>query len=68
MYLDKRLTAGQSPACLLLQVHDELILECPKFEAEATVSLVKAEMKQAVKLRIPLRVSVETGKRWGDFH
>ncbi|GHV94205.1 DNA polymerase I [Spirochaetia bacterium] len=66
--LDKRLAAEQSPARLLLQVHDELILECPKAEAEATVSLVKAEMEQAVKLRIPLRVSVETGKRWGDFH
>jgi DNA polymerase-1 len=66
--LDKRLAAEQSPARLLLQVHDELILECPKGAAAAAVSLVKAEMEQAVRLRIPLRVSVETGKRWGDFH
>jgi DNA polymerase-1 len=66
--LDKRLTADQSPARLLLQVHDELILECPTEEAAAIARLVKAEMEQAVSLRIPLRVSVETGKRWGDFH
>jgi DNA polymerase-1 len=66
--LDKRLAAEKSNACLLLQVHDELILECPKDEADAAVKLVKAEMEQAVKLSIPLRVSVETGMRWGDFH
>jgi DNA polymerase-1 len=66
--LDKRLAAEQSPARLLLQVHDELILECPKDAVDATVALVKAEMEQAVNLRIPLRVSVETGSRWGSFH
>ena len=66
--LDHRLTAEKSPARLLLQVHDELILECPKDAAEETSGLVKAEMEQAVKLCIPLRVSVELGKKWGDFH
>ncbi|MCL2069437.1 MAG: DNA polymerase I [Treponema sp.] len=58
----------QSPARLLLQVHDELILECPQQAAAETAELVKREMENAVKLRIPLRVSVETGKRWGDLH
>jgi len=55
-------------ARLLLQVHDELILECRQEEAADIAKIVKAEMEQAVKLRIPLRASVETGKRWGDFH
>ena len=64
--LDRAL-AG-SPAKLLLQVHDELILECPKDAAKECATLVKKEMENAVKLKIPLRVSVETGKRWGDFH
>jgi DNA polymerase-1 len=66
--LDKRLAAEQSPARLLLQVHDELILECPKNGAKAAAALVKEVMENAVTLRAPLRVSVETGKRWGDFH
>ncbi|MDR0584378.1 MAG: DNA polymerase I [Treponema sp.] len=66
--LDKRLAATQSPARLLLQVHDELILECPKEAAKAAVNLIRTEMEQAVSLRIPLRVSMETGARWGDFH
>ena len=66
--LDKRLTAEQNPARLLLQVHDELILECPETEAANAASLVKTEMEQAASLCVPLRVSVELGKRWGDFH
>ena len=66
--LDRRLAEEQSPARLLLQVHDELILECPENAAWEAVRLIKAEMEQAVTLRIPLRVSVETGKSWGDFH
>jgi DNA polymerase-1 len=66
--LDRRLTAEKSKARLLLQVHDELILECPKNYAAETAVLVKTEMEQAVSLSIPLRVSVETSSRWGDFH
>jgi len=72
--LDKRLSAlenssgAQGGARLLLQVHDELILECRQEDAAGIAKLVKAEMEQAVKLRIPLRASVETGKSWGDFH
>ncbi|MDR2095482.1 MAG: DNA polymerase I [Treponema sp.] len=68
VHLDKALTGCRSPAHMLLQVHDELILECPERYAGETAVLVKAEMENAVKLTIPLRVSVETGKRWGDFH
>ena len=63
--LDKRLTAEKSPARLLLQVHDELILECPEKAADATVKLVREEMEKAAVLSIPLRVSVKTGKKWG---
>ena len=66
--LDRRLAGEKSPARLLLQVHDELILECPKDGAKAAAQLVREVMESAVKLTVPLRVSVETGKRWGDFH
>jgi DNA polymerase-1 len=66
--LDKALIAEKSPARLLLQVHDELILDCPRGDAKAAAELVRREMENAVVLRIPLRVSVEKGKRWGDFH
>jgi DNA polymerase-1 len=57
-----------SPARLLLQVHDELIFECPQAEAEHAAALVKKAMEGVVALRVPLGVSVEAGPRWGDFH
>lgn len=66
--LDRALRKTGSPTQMLLQVHDELILECPEAHAEESARLVKEEMEQAIVLRVPLRVSVETGKRWGDFH
>ncbi|MDR0586061.1 MAG: DNA polymerase I [Treponema sp.] len=66
--MDKALSVKKSPAKLLLQVHDELILECPKEAAEETAALVRDRMENAVPLSVPLRVSVEKGKRWGEFH
>ena len=64
------LDAVHSPAHLLLQVHDELIFECPDNESTIndTIALVKDKMENAVKLQIPLRVSVEHGSNWGAFH
>ena len=59
-----------SKARLLLQVHDELIFECPDDEAEisAATTLIRDKMEHAVRLRVPLRVSIECGKNWGKFH
>lgn len=66
--LDKRLRIEKSPARLLLQVHDELILEAPAQGAEHIALIVKEEMENAVTLSVPLRVDVEISGRWGDFH
>ncbi len=68
LHVDQALSASASPAELLLQVHDELILEVPKNHAEAAAAIVRERMENAVKLQVPLRVSVEIGTRWGDFH
>ena len=64
------LDQAKSPARLLLQVHDELIFECPddKIVIEKTVALIKDKMEHAVELSVPLRVSIEYGKNWGEFH
>ena len=64
------LEKAKSPARLLLQVHDELIFECPddKTEIEKTIALIKDKMEHAVELSVPLRVSIEYGKNWGEFH
>ena len=64
------LKTSASPASLLLQVHDELIFECPDDKAtiDTTIALIKDKMENAVKLNVPLRVSIEYGKNWGEFH
>ena len=53
---------------MLLQVHDELIFECPEDSVEKAVMIIQHEMENAVQLKVPLRVSVEHGKNWGEFH
>ena len=55
-------------AQLLLQVHDELIFECDQGEADTAAALIRQAMESVVELRVPLKVSVEIGPRWGDFH
>lgn len=64
------LKEANNGARLLLQVHDELILECPdKPEVvEKTIALLRQKMEGAVQLSIPLRVSIESGSNWGEFH
>jgi DNA polymerase-1 len=58
---------GQGMATrLLLQVHDELVLEAPGVEVEAARTLVKREMEGAAELRVPLVVSVGAGSNWVD--
>jgi DNA polymerase-1 len=50
---------------LLLQVHDELILEVPSEEIEGIKDLVQTEMPAALKMTVPLRVAVKLGSNWG---
>lgn len=53
-------------AKLLLQVHDELIVECPDDIAEAVANLVSTEMEQVAALRVPLTAEAKYGKSWYD--
>jgi DNA polymerase-1 len=53
-------------AHLLLQVHDELVLEAPAAEAEAVAALVKHHMEGAAQLSVPLVVDVGIGENWLD--
>jgi len=53
-------------AKLILQIHDELIVECPEGEAEAVKRILKAEMENAVSYSVPLEVDANIGKSWSD--
>ncbi len=52
-------------ARLILQVHDELVLECPREELGATAGVVQHEMETAYKLDIPLTTEARAGANWG---
>ena len=53
---------------MILQVHDELLLEVPRSELEATVELVRACMEHAVELDVPLVVDCGWGANWLEAH
>jgi len=63
-----RLRTSGLDAHLLLQVHDELVLECPAGRVEALRALLKEEMEGVVSLRVPLVVEVGAGENWLEAH
>ena len=62
----RRLKAENLSARLILQVHDELIAECPEAEAEIVMKLLTEEMENAVALSVPLTAEAHAGKSWYD--
>lgn len=64
--LDAALRASDLEARMLLQVHDELIFECPAHEQEQLTAMVREAMEHAVELSVPLRVDVSVGASWYD--
>ncbi len=64
----KDLKETNNPSLLILQVHDELILEVPKAMLEETQHLVVSEMCAAAQLKVPLEVSIGTAQNWADAH
>lgn len=63
-----RLKAENLKGRLVLQVHDELIVECPQAEAEQVARLVQEEMEHVLTLRIPLLAEAHIGQSWSDAH
>jgi DNA polymerase-1 len=66
--IDARLQETGSSAGMILQVHDELILDVPEAEVDAVVALVRREMEGAAALVVPLEVAVGVGSSWAEIH
>ena len=62
----RRLAESELDARLILQVHDELIVECAEGDAEAVCALLKECMESAVETAVLLRADVSVGKTWYD--
>jgi len=61
-----RLHAEKMSGKLILQVHDELIVECPEHEAATVSTILREEMENAAKLSVPLVAETRVGKSWYD--
>ena len=60
------LQKGKFQAKLILQVHDELVVECPRDEVEAVADLLRSAMEQIITLDVPLMADVSAGNSWYD--
>ena len=66
--VQKKLDETGSRARMLLQVHDELVFECPKEEVTAVTELVRREMEGAFAFSVPLQTDVGVGDNWLEAH
>jgi DNA polymerase-1 len=66
--VDAELSRAARGARLLLQVHDELLVECREGETEAVSALLKREMENCYPMSVPLTVSIGSGRSWFDVH
>ncbi len=64
----KRLEAENLPVKLILQVHDELVLEAHENHVDAAINLLRFEMEHAYELSVPLVVDVSVGNNWDEAH
>ena len=64
----KRLRDENHPGRMLLQIHDELVLEAPESDIASLIELVRHEMQHAMELSVPLVVDVSVGDNWLETH
>jgi len=62
----KRLQEGKFKAKLILQVHDELIIECPEDEIEIVTKILQESMENAIEMAVPLKVDLSYANNWYD--
>ncbi len=66
--LDRALAKTELEAVLVLQIHDELLVECPDSELDQVVTLVRDAMEGAAELVVPMVVDIGSGPDWGRAH
>ncbi len=65
--LHRELAAHSLRARMILQVHDELVVEAPDEEVETVGPLMREVMENAFRLRVPLKVDLKVGRNWGEM-
>ena len=67
LQVDTALTEAELAGRMILQVHDELILELPARELEEVVAILQELMPQAIEMVVPLKIEMKTGPNWRDM-
>ncbi len=68
LHIHRRLKSEGLESKMILQVHDELVFDCPEVELETLTNLVRDEMQSALLLHVPLQVDINTGATWAECH
>ena len=66
--VDRAIKKAGLKARMVLQIHDELLLEVPENEIEMVQQLLKEEMENTVQLSVPLTIECSYGKNWLEAH
>jgi len=66
--VDRALRERRMRSKMVLQIHDELLFDAPKEEAEELMAIAKREMESALDFGVPLEVGVGVGPNWLDAH
>jgi DNA polymerase-1 len=66
--ISKLLVKRNLSAAMIMQVHDELVFEVPLAERKEVMALVKKEMEEVIKLKVPLKVDIASGRNWDEAH
>ena len=66
--IHNRLAQERFQSKMILQVHDELVLEAPKEEADRLIPMIREEMEGVYPLRVPLKVDINKGLNWDEAH
>ncbi len=66
--IQNKLETESWQAKMILQVHDELIFECPDQEVDKLKSMIRTEMANAIALDVPVKIDIGTGKSWYEAH
>jgi DNA polymerase-1 len=67
LHLPSALKEAGLKGLMLLQVHDELVLECPQAEINEPISVVCSVMENAFKLKVPLGTEARYGSNWSEL-
>jgi DNA polymerase I len=68
IHIHQEMEKRKLKSTMLLQVHDELVFEVPESELKELSEIVRDKMENAMKLKIPVKVDIGTGKNWLEAH